>query len=1273
MTQANMNSKLDNEQALDDGTTFYDMNWRDHVFDIPDYLDQNATDNDDGHQETIFDEYLIDFDFDYVHTNVDQEEMIVTVETKRTHDKQTADDCILSHRLSQLSTNVELDNDDIATSQKKRPMDTPPTPTVVSKKIRIVDDLEINANSIPSYLQSTDPLFNTYMHDYMLMNQTASLGIPITVEDLRQLAILKHMIAVLQIRHKLWTVYLKLGTGQLETEESRKTTIDRCLWPVEVKERCVSLTHWNGTDAQQRYEKFTRKFLDELKELSEQYQDKYDVRKSSYSVVFTEELEKAIDKFVYQHGIRSQQMKLDYKIEILTYDYDAQILERKYQQCQPTEYQTQLAKRLYDLYHRYVQSKQELIEFKQRILYNKPNLPESVSMADVSMGQFSKALEEKKQQQDMTDSIVSAILDKEQKCHEYQTRFNDEIHRIPMKSDQNNEGLPGKLIDLIYRNFKTMDKKLKYISDFRRNYYLKNHRDPIDNNSEQWFDKKNVDSFAPTMIIDTTSHQLTIEQIKLLNRGPTYLLPCYIYASSESIKDTIQQQYKLLQHHLSLIFARFNINSTQSMFINKQIKDTYVDMFSSLPPLPIYQRAVYECQLVQSIREQLEKNQLILRRTADRRNVFYLGNRKEFEDKGKHYMFTTNTFEFRETIPPTNLGYAYEYLAKIVRAINSDIEKIFNNKKTYKDLLQKLYIDIDKVYWPYLYFLPDVSEKSEVSVKPCIVTRKSITTRLAQFLEDLLQPAVERHMANTSFENSADFLQQFHQYIEENNGADKRKAQHFYPKTIFVKIQILNYYTMASHSTMLSALKDYFEDHLATRYIENISVDRIIELISVFLKNNYFYYDNNIYRCTRGCPESFKINETLAHMYTIQWQKILRRKLYIDREFYGRYHNQIFFTWNRTTYELDDFFEKFRNQYQNIQMNVNIGSTVHFIDVHLENRQGTLYTRLYHDPDSQAYTLPYVLDNPIVTHSHWLRSALIRAVRCYISVHDFHRERIYLEVTCLTNGYSFEFIHRRVEHFFTYFNAASLYQTVNQQVYDQLRLRLFKFIGEQQRTSRQYEELAQNKRLIRLSYFYAYGPHRKFKQILKKTLSENLRRADHQTREHNELKINIMTQHRYSLNALLSQQKPSHPLLDTARTIFPKIHLSVAKIFFLLVMANHQSTNEQLVNMANEYNHADDDKFGLFGTYEYLSSKTSLPKPNSTGSLVSTISYSSNSPPWVSEPIVPSAHNNNLLPRLAPCWIPLTRIAMVDYYGQESHEKDSKAGKMTSGPPQKKN
>ena len=87
---------------------------------------------------------------------------------------------------------------------------------------------------------------------------------------------------------------------------------------------------------------------------------------------------------------------------------------------------------------------------------------------------------------------------------------------------------------------------------------------------------------------------------------------------------------------------------------------------------------------------------------------------------------------------------------------------------------------------------------------------------------------------------------------------------------------------------MLSTLKDYFDDHLATRYIENISVDRLIELISVFLKNNYFYYDNNIYRCTRGCPETFKFNATLAHMYTIQWQKILLRKLTIDTEFYGR-------------------------------------------------------------------------------------------------------------------------------------------------------------------------------------------------------------------------------------------------------------------------------------------------------------------------------------------------------------------------------------------------
>ncbi len=133
-------------------------------------------------------------------------------------------------------------------------------------------------------------------------------------------------------------------------------------------------------------------------------------------------------------------------------------------------------------------------------------------------------------------------------------------------------------------------------------------------------------------------------------------------------------------------------------------------LFSLVLPSSLHQRVLYEKQLVQSIRENLKANNLILRRLANQRNVFYLGNMQDFNEKANEYMTKTDVLELCEIIDETNLQKTHEYLNQVIKSINSELETIFQNKKIYKDLLEKLYIDTAKVQLSYLYFLPDVSK-----------------------------------------------------------------------------------------------------------------------------------------------------------------------------------------------------------------------------------------------------------------------------------------------------------------------------------------------------------------------------------------------------------------------------------------------------------------------------------------------------------------------------------------------------------------------------------
>lgn len=254
----------------------------------------------------------------------------------------------------------------------------------------------------------------------------------------------------------------------------------------------------------------------------------------------------------------------------------------------------------------------------------------------------------------------------------------------------------------------------------------------------------------------------------------------------------------------------------------------------------------------------------------------------------------------------------------------------------------------------------------------------------------------------------------------------------------------------------------------------------------------------------------------------------------------SRYHNQIFFTWNESTNEFRQLFETLAHQTKDIQIDFTMGDKIEFFNIHIENLDGTLYTRVHHDTSIPQHTLPYTIDNAQDAHSHWFRSSLIQAVRYCTSVFDFNNERIYLEITCLTNGYSVEFVERRIHHFFKHFDALSLRSSLDQHVYQQLQHRLFNFSHEQQQFSRTNQELVNDNQLIHMSYFYQYGPKNEFNKKLRKILRENihLRTSSAFEKRHRKIEIILTTKPKYSFNALLSQQKPDHMLLNKENVNF---------------------------------------------------------------------------------------------------------------------------------------
>ncbi|CAF3972408.1 unnamed protein product [Rotaria sordida] len=1109
-----------------------------HIADVFDIIDEETDDN----LQQIMEEYYRNFDFHPIHEIVDEEQRIF-MEKKElpiNHEKEKiVETHVLSQKLSQLSTNNEHEQQSFRqcsnVNNEKRPLSTPSTPDVSMKRMRPWNDKadeDQEDDQVSDYFERLNDMFDVQMQDY-LTKTTSNLSI----DDLRNLAILKHRIAKIELDKQLWTIYLKLGKGEWTTAESNKMNVDQHLWSAAVKKlpakaRNVISTN-QGQCEEQTNEMRVQEHIEQFYEKIEFYSMEYHEKKTQL-LGFTAEMEQTIEQFIQQYTIVPFRMKLNYKIDVLEYNKDDKLLEREYLLYKPTENQIKIAKRIHNFTTKYAQAKQELIYLKQRILCNKPTklfYNEALSLLhtsttsmstsdDVTIYQIVMDEKEKDLQQQMTDLVAETIGKAESKIFQCQNVMNQEITQMSILNQNQNEIFSNELKNLIDRRVDIIKKKFEYTSNFKINYFLQHTYNDV----PEEFAIPSV-CFSPTIILSTPLHLFTKEQLKLLNRGPSYVPPCQMYMSSTSttIEKIIEEQYKSIQHDLHRMFAKCDINPAQSMFIRNEIKDLFTKLFAISIPKPLHQRALYEKQLIESIRQELQEYDLILRRIANQQNVFYLLHRPVFEQQTNEYMTKSDMFSVCENIDENNLQATRHYLTRRINLMNEKLRSIFHHDKN-KEILKKLLITVDKVELPYLYFLPDISSEKNITVQPVVVAQHSETIRIAHFLDELLRPDVRRELDQFTFANGVDFIRKLNDYIETPGCI-------FRPTTNFITITISNFDSMVDHDTMLSSFQYYLKDPCKSRTINGISISKIYELTTLFLRNNRFYYDDKIYRFVKGSPRSFPFTETLATLYVLSWFKSLFRQPSLEKEFYGRYQNQLFLTWNDTKENLINMIKMANREDINIHVDIKMGSSATFLQAYIENQNGTFYSRVDHDSITQRYTIPYVIGNTKEEHSRWLRAALIRAVHYCTSVLDFNRERIYLEVSCLANGYTIEFVEKRIEQFFTHFDVLSLRSDLDQHVYKKLRLRLFNFVSEQKRMIEKYQELEKKKKRFRLSYLYDFGPKLQFNQQLRDIFKRNLNTQELLSK-YRDLQLIVSTKNPYTLNAILCQHKPSHPLLN---------------------------------------------------------------------------------------------------------------------------------------------
>ncbi|CAF1486986.1 unnamed protein product [Rotaria sordida] len=622
-------------------------------------------------------------------------------------------------------------------------------------------------------------------------------------------------------------------------------------------------------------------------------------------------------------------------------------------------------------------------------------------------------------------------------------------------------------------------------------------------------------------MIQNVVHNLTFEQIQFLNRGPTYVPPCQLHILSKSsftLAQLVTKQMVPLRQQLTKLFTKYPVDLSRRMNFDTDIQITFNESFlGPLPPM-LEHRAFYEKKLIQSIRYHLNKDRLILRRTADDKNTYYLGRLDELQQKSNEYIENSNSYEFIGIIDENNTEE--KYLKEVIQSIGTGLEKLYQRKLINKDYLIKFSIQKKtNVKLPYVDFLPGKDQEDNLLVEPRFSSyRRSPIFALASYLEVILRPLYENHSQSTTFLNSGDFMQKLDYYCTQQQFLLK-------PTTNFATFKIHNLHMNVSHSSLLRVLNGFLVSSLVGTRLYKLSSEAIEELMALVLNNIFFTFKKKVYQFTKGCPLNLPITDLLCNIYLHDWQLSLLRQIRLKDSFYGRYHNRGFFTWNASTGYLERLFDELQQTLDSdIKLTTYIDNRVEFLNAIIKNNRGFLETRVYHNQQQQQqpFLLPYAKNHPRLLHRQWFRYSLIRAGQYCSSFEDFEEERRYIEMTFLTNGYSLDFVEYNLRQFYSrFYRSECKIKDINRHTYRILRRELFRLVDEEKRELKEEQQLQKSNKLIRLHYVFDWGSRCQFNEKFYKLWSDIITK-DPIFKEFG-LKIKLNTKYCYSSNMFLAR------------------------------------------------------------------------------------------------------------------------------------------------------
>ena len=170
---------------------------------------------------------------------------------------------------------------------------------------------------------------------------------------------------------------------------------------------------------------------------------------------------------------------------------------------------------------------------------------------------------------------------------------------------------------------------------------------------------------------------------------------------------------------------------------------------------------------------------------------------------------------------------------------------------------------------------------------------------------------------------------------------------------------------------------------------------------------------------------------TIANCYMFFFERNTLKQVNNSGGLYRRYIDDICLAINWPARHLLKQVDRWNTFDSNINLSANISSTADFLDLHMENRDGKLYTTVYHKPSYEPYYLPFNSVHPLHLQKNIPFTMFLRAIRYCSTFESFIKERETLRMTLLINKYPNQFIENQFNRVLNKFRIDQPIETKN--------------------------------------------------------------------------------------------------------------------------------------------------------------------------------------------------------------------------------------------------